>query len=177
MANVVEIPERTESHVRPTPDEVDELAKRYLEAVDQKCEAQRMVTVLEGQLTQLVNDWGVVLPRSEKSRHLVGIRARLKVTKSDTLTIQDERVETLKEVLDAAGFKEYFPKLFVPRTKWEMVKGAADALKSDSLPKRLAEKVLNLWGRCIKPTPKKPSLTVTLADPAKPAKKSRKAGA
>ena len=59
-------------------------------------------------------------------------------------------------------------------SKYEIVQGAESALKTEALPKRLAEKVLNLFGRCLTVKAKKPSLKVTIADPAKPAKKARK---
>ena len=52
----------------------------------------------------------------------------------------------------------------------------AQQLGLDHAPKRLAEKVLNLWGRCITVKPKKASLKVAIADPAK-AKRAKKGGA
>ncbi len=98
----------------------------------------------------------------------------LTITKADTLVIVDERVNTLRDALLANGYGQFFQKLFAERKKWEVVEGAEAALKAEALPKRLAEKVLNLWGRCITVKPKKPSLKVTLGDPAKPAKRAKK---
>jgi hypothetical protein len=110
---------------------------------------------------------------AEKSRRLHGKLAELTVTKSDTLTINDERVEDLRQALEANYFGAFFKRLFTLRSKYEVVEGAEAALKAESLPKRLTEKVLNLWGRCISVKAKKPSLKVVIADPAKPAKKQR----
>ena len=161
--------------IRPTSEHLDDLAVRYVIAKADRREAAARVEQIEAEAIALVELWGVVPPHAEKSRRLVGLLSEFTVTKADTLTIVDDRVETLKEALEANGYKDYFGKLFTLRTKYEVVEGAEAALKSESLPKRLSEKVLNLWGRCITVKPKKPSLKIMLADPAKPAKKTRKA--
>jgi hypothetical protein len=167
----------SDTSTRPTAEEIDELAERHRVAKLAKAEAAATFEHIEQEATELVNLWGIVVPRAEKSRRLTGKLAVFTVTKSDTLTINDERVETLKDALEANGHGDYFPKLFVLRSKYEVVEGAEAALKSESLPKRLSEKVLNLWGRCIGVKPKKPSLKVTIAKPAKPAKKAKKGSA
>jgi hypothetical protein len=159
---------------RPKPEFIDDLARRHQAAKIAKAEATGAFETIEAEAIALVLKHGIVPPHAEKSRRLAGKVSELMVTKSDTLTILDERVETLKEALEANGHGDYFPKLFALRSKYEVVEGAEAALKSESLPKRLAEKVLNLWGRCISVKPKKPSLKVTIADPAKPAKKARR---
>jgi len=158
---------------RPTPDEIDAKARQYLTAKLASLAAGEQLKAIEEELVALVQQWGVVPPNAEKSRRLNGRLADLTVTKSDTLTINAERVETLRDALAANGHGEYFARLFAVQTKYEIVEGAESALKSESLPRRLSEKVLNLFGRCISVRPKKPSLKVVIADPAKPAKKSR----
>jgi len=161
---------------RPTPEQIDELAREYEAAKSIVAQEKQRLADLEERLIIMVQSWGVVPAHAEKSRRLVGRFAELLVTRADTLTVNDERVETLKDALEANGYGEYFRKLFTLRSKYEVVEGAETALKSESLPKRLSEKVLNLWGRCISVRAKKPSLKVTLADPAKPAKKAKKGG-
>lgn len=170
------IPQLTEVK-RPTPEEIDELAERYHAAKSRKDSATSEFQTVEQEATEMVTQWGIVVPRAEKSRRLQGKLAILTVTKSDTLTIDDDRVETLKDALEVNGYGEFFKKLFAPRVKYEVVKGAEEALKAESLPKRLSEKVLNLWGRCIGVKPKKPALSVKTLDPAKPAKRAKKARA
>ncbi len=160
---------------RPTPEAIDELASRYALARQTKAEAVASLEAVEAEAIALVELWGTVPPHAEKSRRLAGRLSEFTVTKSDVLTIQDDRVETLKEALEANGYGEYFARLFTLRSKYEVVEGAEAALKAQSLPKRLAEKVLNLWGRCITVKPKKPSLKVSVLDPGKPAKKAKKA--
>jgi hypothetical protein len=161
---------------RPTPEEIGELAREYEAAKLHVADERENLARVEERAVILVQTWGVVPAHAEKSRRLVGKLSELLVTRADTLTVVDDRVETLKGALEANGYGEYFKKLFTLRSKYEVVEGAETALKSESLPKRLSEKVLNLWGRCITVKPKKPSLKVTIADPAKPAKKAKKAG-
>lgn len=158
---------------RPTPEQIDGIAEQYLKMKASAADMRAHVEMLEQQLVDLVQRWGTVPPYAEKSRRLAGNLAELTVTKSDVLTINDERVETLREALEANGHGEYFAKLFTLRSKYEIVEGAESALKSESLPKRLAEKVLNLFGRCIAVKAKKPSLRVSVAKPS-PAKRQRK---
>jgi hypothetical protein len=160
---------------KPTPEQIDDLAARHVHAKFAKAEASAQLEAIEVEAVALVEAWGTVPAHAEKSRRLAGKLSEFTVTRADTLTIIDDRVETLREALEANGFGEYFKRLFTLRSKYEVVEGAEAALKSESLPKRLSEKVLNLWGRCITVKPKKPSLKVTLADPAQPAKKAKKA--
>lgn len=172
--------EQMTADARPTPDEIDAMAARYVLVKNNVAAQKAEMEKLEAECIRWVNIWGVVPAHAEKSRRLAGKLSEFTVTKADTLIINDERVVTLKDALEANGHGEYFNKLFTLRSKYEVVEGAEAALKSESLPKRLSEKVLNLWGRCISVKPKKPSLKVTLADPAKPAKKAKrekKAGA
>jgi hypothetical protein len=166
--------ETVESHVRPSPDAIDAIARIYLDAQASKKAATDKVAELEADLIQLVANWGVVPPHAEKSRRLKGNIAELTVTHSDVLTIVEERVDTLKEALEANGYGEWFGKLFKLRSKWEVVEGAEAALKAETLPKRLSEKVLNLWGRCITVKPKKPSLRVDMGEQPKKATRAKK---
>lgn len=163
------------STTRPSPEQIDDLAKRHLAARIAKGEATAKFELIEAEAIAMVKEFGAVPPNAEKSRRLTGRLSEFTVTKADTLTISDERVVMLKDALEANGHGEYFKRLFTLRSKYEVVEGAEAALKSESLPKRLAEKVLNLFGRCISVKPKKPSLKVTIADPAKPAKKAKAA--
>jgi len=161
---------------RPTPEEIDALAAKYLDTKARVLFVSDELRHIELEAIAMVKDWGSVPAHAEKSRRLVGKLSEFTVTKADAITINFERVETLREALEANGHGEYFKKLFAKTEKYELVEGAEAALKTESLPKRLSEKVLNLWGRCIAVKPKKPSLKVTIADPAKPAKKTKKGG-
>ena len=165
--------EKVQTFVRPSPDDIDDTARLYLCARQAVENARIDLENFEKECIEMVTLYGIVPPHAEKSRRLNGRFAELTVTKGDTLTINDERVETLKDALVANGQGEFFKKLFTLRSKYEVVEGAEAALKTETLSKRLSEKVLNLWGRCISVKAKKASLKVVIADPAKPAKKSR----
>lgn len=159
--------------VRPSPEAIDGVAARYNEAKTAQLAAAEAFKAIEDEAIALVDAWGQVPPHAEKSRRLTGAVAELTITRSDTLSINAERVEILRAALVANGFGAYFSRLFARQVKYEVVEGAESALKSESLPKRLAEKVLQMWGRCITVKPKKPSLRVTMAQPT-PAKRQRK---
>lgn len=163
----------TSAAVRPTPEQIDAVAKRYNEAKLDKVSATLAFEEIEDEAIRMVTQFGIVPPNAEKSRRLSGRMAELTVTRADNIVIDDERVIDLRDALDSVGRLDFFKRLFSVRTKYEIVDDAEKALRSESLPKRLAEKVLNLYGRCLKPKPKSPSLKVTLADPAKPVKTPR----
>lgn len=174
--NIHEEAERIANEVfdeRPTPEQIDEKALQHRAAKQRCAEADAAFKAIEIDCAAMVKKWGVVPPNAEKSRRLTGHLSELTVTKSDTITIDDERVIDLRDALNTVGRLDFFKRLFAEQTKWELVDGAKTALKSEALPKRLAEKVLNMFGRCFQPKTKKPRLTVEIADPAKPVKKSR----
>jgi hypothetical protein len=166
-----------ETFQRPAPEAVDQVAERYETAKLNVKSAQEVFTAIEQEAIALVQEYGIVVPRAEKSRRLSGRHAELTVTKSDTLTISDERVEVLKEALASNGRPELFPKLFTLRSKYEVVEGAEQVLRNETVSKRLAEKIFTLFGRCISVKAKKPSLKVVIHDPAAaPTKGRRKKG-
>jgi len=162
--------------VRPTPETIDALAERYNRSKGILAAAKEDFSEIEQEAVDMVMNYGIVPAHAEKSRRLNGRLSELTVTKGDVLTINDERVETLKDALYVNGHGPFFHKLFAQRLKWEVVEGAEEALKQETLGKRLSERVLNLWGRCISVKAKKPSLKVVIADPAKPAKRAKKGG-
>src|SRR5579884_3132589 len=164
----------TPETIRPTPEQIDALAERYESVKQELNEKKAEFESIEQEAIAMVTQYGMVPPYAEKSRRLRGHLAELTVTKGDTLTVNDDRVTDLKEALEANGRGEFFGRLFTLRSKYEVVEGATDALKTEPLPKRLAEKVLNLWGRCITVRSKKPSLKVVIAGSNTPAKKGRK---
>jgi hypothetical protein len=174
MMDTEEVLDRSASqYVRPTPDEIDKKVREYLAAKATRDLWQEDVADKEHGLMRLVQAWGAVPPNAEKSRRLTGRLAELTVTKSDSIDVNYDRVEMLREALVANGRGDFFKRLFTLNSKYQIVDGAESALKEEALSKRLAEKVLNLFGRCITVKAKKPSLKVTIVDPAKPAKKPR----
>ena len=169
-----------ETLIRPTPESIDEIATLYLCAKQAVVNAQIDLDNFEKEAVEMVTRFGVVPPHAEKSRRLVGRVAELTLTKGDTLTVNQDRVELLKDALEANGHGEFFSKLFALRSKYEVVEGAEVALKTEQVSKRFSEKLLNLWGRCISVKAKKPSLRVVITEAtnsAKPTRRSKKGGA
>ena len=160
---------------RPTPEQIDELARKHVKAQLDKIAATQAFDAVASEVEDMVQAWGIVPAGAEKSRRLNGRLAVLTVTKSDTITVNAERVETLKDMLEANDHADLFPKLFAVQTKYEIVEGAESVLKAIEVGKRLSEKVLNFFGRCITVKAKKPSVKVEIANPDKSAKKARKA--
>lgn len=170
---IVELLPAGKEPLRPSPDQIDDIALFYVDLKTAAARAAEELAEQEKLLVELVRLFGSVPANAEKSRRLTGRLADLTVTKSDSIVIVDERVEMLRDALKAAKRGTFFDRLFTQRSKWEMVEGAENALRTEPLPRRLAEKVLSLFGRCITPKTKKPSLKVTLTDPTQPAKKPR----
>lgn len=163
----------TATRPRPTVDEIDAIATRYQDAKLDKVSSSLAFEEIEEEAIRMVTEFGIVPPGAEKSRRLNGRLAELTVTKSDQISIKDDRVNDLRDALSSVGRLDFFKRLFTLRSKWETVTDAETALREESLPKRLAEKVVSLWGRCLDVKPKSPSLKVVVADPSKPAKKPR----
>jgi hypothetical protein len=162
--------------VRPTPDQVDELAEKYFAADKAFKDAKKALDVIETEAIKLVQSFGVVPPKAENSRRLDGKFTFLTVTAGNTTNIDESRVQDLKEALETNNFDAVFWNLFKQRTRHEQVKGAALAILAAGMPKRLTEKVQKLFSRCFSTTKKAPSLKVKRIV-EKPAKKSRKAKA
>ena len=80
---------------RPTPEEIDELAREYEAAKLHVADERENLARVEERAVILVQTWGVVPAHAEKSRRLVGKLSELLVTRADTLTVVDDRVETL----------------------------------------------------------------------------------
>jgi hypothetical protein len=162
--------------VRPTPEQIDELASKYNLLVAACNEADFTFSVVEAEAMELVKLFGVVPPNAENSRRLEGRLSELTVTIGNTITIDEARVQDVKAALEANGFGHIFPTLFAPRTRHELVKDADVAILAAGMNKRLTEKIQAMFGRCFEAKKKSPSLKVKQIV-VKPAKKQRKAKA
>jgi hypothetical protein len=159
--------------LRPTPETIDHLAARWQQAKDELTATKAAFESIEQEGIDMVTRFGVVPPYAEKSIRLSGATAELTVTRADSITLDEPRVGDLRNALYANNREALFHTLFGMRTKYELLEGAAGAVKGAKLPKRLATRVMNMFARCFDVKSKKPSLKVVIADPAKPAKKQR----
>jgi tRNA U34 5-methylaminomethyl-2-thiouridine-forming methyltransferase MnmC len=128
------IVEKRIEEMRPTAEQIDAAGRDYKAAREAVEFAQDRLAEYEAAAIALVETWGTVPPHAEKSRRLAGKLSELTVTKAYTLTIVDERVETLKEALEANGYGAYFARLFTLRSKYEVVKDAEAALRTRACP-------------------------------------------
>ena len=166
---------RLPDSARPTAEQIDELAAKYNLAAAVCAKADATFAVIEKECIDMVAAWGVAPPRAEASRRLEGKLAELTVTTGNSIAINEDRVEDVRQALAANGRAEFFAKLFRPRVRHELVEGAETALKTETMSKRLGEKILAMFGRCFTAKKKKPSLTVKLLVATPTAKKSRTA--
>jgi hypothetical protein len=160
--------------VKPTPEQVDEMASKY-NLCDAAClQAEKVFDVVEGECIELVKLFGVVPPNAENSRRLEGRLSELTVTIGNTIHIDEARVQDMKAALEANGYGHIFLNLFAPRIRHELVKDADTAILAAAMNKRLTEKIQALFGRCFEAKKKAPSLKVKQIV-VKPVKKQRKA--
>jgi hypothetical protein len=153
---------------RPTPEQIDQLADRYNEALKQLDAAEAAFAAVEKEAIDLVQLHGIVPPRAENSRRLEGKLTEFTVTVGNTITIDETRVDDLKEALKANGFEAVFSNLFIERVRHELVKDAKLAILAAGMPKRLTNKIQALFGRCFDANKKKPVLKVKTVTVAKP---------
>ncbi len=146
--------------VAPTQEQIDELAKQYFLALEVCTKAETCFKSIEKKCIEQVQTWGIVPAKAENSRRLDGQYNTLTVTVGNTTSIDDARVQHLKNALTANKFGAIFDNLFKERTRHEAVKGAAIAILAAGMPKRLTEKISTLYARCFSTEKKAPSLKV-----------------
>jgi hypothetical protein len=164
--------------VRPTPDQIDELAEYWFAAAKTLVEAKKAFDAIDNVGIAMVEHFGVVPAKAENSRRLEGKFTIFTVTVGNTTTIDEERVIAVRDALRANQFEPIFYNLFKERTRHEMVKDAALAILAAGMPKRLTETVQRLFSRCFSTTKKAPSLRVNrlVEKPAKQPRKRKAAG-
>lgn len=161
----------------PTPEEIDNEIVAYEVAVGAASIADLAVKKAKERLIFLADNFGSVPAHAEQSKRVCGRRNTLTVTRGTTVTVNEPAVAELKEYLTGPT-AQIFPLLFAQTIKHTLVEGARDVLKKLSLPRRLEEKVLSLFGRCIDLKAKSPSVKIEVIKPEKPTKRGgRKAAA
>jgi hypothetical protein len=162
---------------RPSPAQVDEIVSHFEQLRDESELADERYDECRDALIALVHRFGIVPVGAEQSLRLQGQLTIITVTIGNTTTIQEDAVTDLKVAMVANGKQDLFNQMFGVRTKHELLKDAAIALRTASLPKRLAKLFTDLYGRCTDVKKKSPSLKIERLDLNKAAKKSKKAKA
>lgn len=162
----------------PTPDEIDAEIAFYQAALACAKQAQEDANKYRDRLVQLADSFGKRPAHAEQSLRLAGRRNTVTVTRGTTVTINEPAVADLERYLGETG-AQIFDQLFAKQVKHTLIEGARDLLKKITLPRRIEEKVLSLFGRCIDLKTKAPTVKVEVIQPEKPVRKprSRKAAA
>lgn len=155
----------------PVAHEIDILAENYSAAKAQKKVRDEEFKSMEDELVEMVTRFGMVPPHAEASRRLQGRTTILTVTRGNTVAVNEDRVTELRDALAANQRGDLFHRIFAVRTKHELQKDADTVLRSESMSKRLGERVLSLFGRCFTVKRKAPSLKVESLKPKTDAKK------
>jgi hypothetical protein len=156
----------------PTPDEIDLEIVAYEVAVGAASIAEVAVKAAKERLIFLADSFGTIPPHAELSKRLSGRRNTLTVTRGFTTSVNEPAIADLKFYHDDHHLN-FFDRLFAVQTKHQMIEGARDVLKTISLPKRVNEKVLSLFGRCIDMKPIAPKVKIEVIKQEKAAKRTR----
>lgn len=156
------------------PDQIDTCIAEYEFALRASSAADAVLRTAKQGLTLLVQQQGSVPAHAEQSLRIVGRRNQATITTANTIEVDEDAVGDLKQYLIHQGLhSELFGRLFGINTKHTLVKGAKEVLAGFKLQLREHERISSLFGLCIHPKPKAPSLKVELIEPAKPARTPR----
>ena len=166
--------------VPPTPEAIDAAIREYEELQEWLKDVEADVQKAKTYVIALVEGYGHPVPGSEQSRRLLGRRNEATVTRANTTTVNEEKVHDLLAYLSTdESTLLLFHRLFERQVKHRLVGGARDVLASVEMPRRVADKVMALFGKCFDVKPNAPSLKVRVIKPTKASKKQKagKAGA
>jgi hypothetical protein len=157
----------------PTPEQIDSEIAAYEVAVSAASIAELAVKHAKEKLIWMADNFGTVPAHAELSKRVSGRRNTLTVTRGFTTSVNEPAVADLDVYLVEKGFGAIAPRLFAMQIKHTLIEGARDVLKTVSLPRRINEKVLSLFGRCIDMRPMAPKVKIEVIKPEKAAKKPR----
>lgn len=165
-------PEQT----RPAPQFIDAEIQAY-ENMRNLVEHQK--TILDDtkqRLLHLIRQFGYPVPGSEQSRRIEGkLHSAIAVT-SNSVTVNTAAATELELALAHIGRQDLFPNLFVRQTKFALVEGASDAIRTAAIPGRLRDKIEGMFGKSFDVRANSPSLKVKLLSPDEPRKPRAKKG-
>jgi hypothetical protein len=156
---------------RPTAKQIDVLVELFEASREEADLATERFNQHKDTVIALVQRFGIVPKGAESSLRLEGVVTILTVTTGNTIAIKEDAVHELKGAMEANGRKHLFASMFGERVKFELLKGAEEALRLAKLNKRLIDKFNKLYARCFDVKKKSPSLKVERLGDKKPAKK------
>jgi hypothetical protein len=160
-----------ENHA-PTPEAVDQLADSWFAAKAHCAVTDATLDAIVAQAIELVTHFGIVCAGAENSRELRGRLSELMIIIGNQITVEEDRVQDFKEMLEVNGFGAIFANVFRARIRHEIIGDPEKAILAAGMPKRVTDKALQMFGRCVTAKKKAPVLKVKRIV-EKPAKKSR----
>jgi hypothetical protein len=159
----------TETHKKPSPEEIDTLCLAVDTAAADAELANSKLSAAKATLLVIVREFGYVPTRAEKTKRLEGILYVADSTVGSKIEIDEEAVAELQLELSRAKKPSVFGELFETNTKHTLRKSAGDVLKlalANLVDKKQAA-LLGIFARCFRNDSKAPSITVDLLEVVK----------
>ena len=148
---------------RPTPEQIDELAVAYLEAVLVISAGKMSQDTKKQNFIKLLKKYGIVPEGAEKSMRLEGNVYVVTASFGTSSSVREKIVEKIKEQLTYEHRGPLFDELFVEKTSYVVAPAARARLAK--LGKSPADKKLRrLFAQVMDTKPKEPSLKVESKD-------------
>jgi len=154
-------------------------ARRYLLLRDKEQAAKKAADAIKPRLLLAAERFGMVPDGAPKSRRIETRSFVVTRTVGSSTEVKDANVTELELTLAKARLSTLFPLLFERHVEYTLVDGADAALAEANLPKKAADAIRALYGRCFGHKTKTPSLDVvtTRVFKATAAKKAAKQSA
>jgi len=146
----------------PKAAEIDALAQLYVDAQAQADKAQDTANIFHGQLITMVQEFGSIAPKSEKTRQLQGETWIVKVTQSQSVQINAAEVSKLRKFLLGIGKTRFFGKLFVTEERYTLAADAQQRISTSTglLSASSMAKLRALFTKAVEIKPLSPRLKV-----------------
>lgn len=154
-------------------DQIDACIQEYELADRASTAADAQLKTAKRGLIALVQHLGTVPAHAEQSKRIAGRRNQATITTATTLEIDEDAVGNLAEYLFNQRIPSLFDQLFSTNTKHTLLKGAKAVLAGFQVRPNEHTQITSLFGMCIIPKPKAPSLKVDLIEPVKPVRTPR----
>lgn len=163
------LPEQTATPLaderRPAPQFIDNQIQAY-EALRDEVEFQKAhLDDAKQRLLHMIAKFGYPVPGSEQSRRIAGALHAASAVTSNSVTVNPAAASELELALAHIGRADLFGSLFIRQTKFALVEGASDAIRTAALPGRLRDKIEGMFGKSFEVRANAPSLKCKLLLP------------
>ena len=136
------------------------VCRRYLALRDKEAVAKKAAEALKPSLLLAAETFGMVPDGAPKSRRIETRSFVVTRTVGSITEVKDGNVTELELMLAKARLSALFPLLFERHVEYTLVDGADATLAEATLPKKAADAIRALYGRCFGHKTKTPSLDV-----------------